>query len=446
MADTAPDLSVGSDEGEAGANGDNPETSGANVVAEMVTIQESTIAELRGNFPDVPLSPGVDLAAIKANDPDATFLTIQIAEVGRTGIGKYLFDGMAVPLLYDEYLVGEIQRQIAEMRPGAAMGHPDKHSMDTSYPEPKAFWVGSMRVGPVLWGKAYIRDAGTAKLIRDTKSVNGKIATSILGEGALGLMPDRKAVHILPDPGYDLNRIDFAPPKKASLRLNSDYAVTAEMTDESSNDLSEHNEGNSMPTKEEIKAALAGLSPKEVRELLGETVQPIAELVAAEQGNRIVPVAIAEMGTTRDTEARALKTENDAQKQTIAELQGENETFKTQQFAVGLEGLVEGATDWKNLKTEKDKVRVASFRKQLTNAVIAELKGAKDLARAKVIIAEQMAGDLSPLAESVLFSISGGNTITRNSDVSDVRTSSLDEAQALLAEHGFSRAPVKSEV
>src|SRR3972149_11512603 len=103
--------------------------------------------ELRGDYPDVPLAPDVDYAALVAGDEQPMFVTLPIGKVdAKSGNGRY----------YDESFVQELERQVLENKPVGLMGHLREADRATDFPLEAVHWVGAQRVGELLWGKGYV--------------------------------------------------------------------------------------------------------------------------------------------------------------------------------------------------------------------------------------------------------------------------------------------------
>jgi hypothetical protein len=280
-------------------------------MVQEVIIQETQVGQFRGNFPDVPIAAGVDMAALRALDAEPVFVTLPIVpEVGAVS---------ANGLLYDEALVNSIAEQINAKRPAGMFGHLKDSERDSAFPLPEALWVGAKREGATLWGKAYIRPGAARDYVRHLKAVGGEIATSIYGKGKP--QPVREGVRRLSP--FRLESLDFAPPERAALQQGALPQVTAEMqtTATRAADVEQELDMN----REQVIAELtANDIPATVREqLVAEAVLPhVAQLATIREtlgldANADLITIIAEMKRKADEEAA------EAVARRIAELAGE---------------------------------------------------------------------------------------------------------------------------
>lgn len=183
-----------------------------------IIIREYSVGEFRGDFPNVDIAPGVDMDALKELDANPFFATLPIVpEVGAvSGNG----------LLYDEELVGSIERQINENRPGGIFGHLKETERDTAFPLPSGIWVGAKRIANTLWAKVYCPPGVGREHLRTLKALGGEIATSIYGK-ATRFEKVSEGVKRAVD--FKLESLDFAPPSRAALRYGAVPHLTTEM-------------------------------------------------------------------------------------------------------------------------------------------------------------------------------------------------------------------------
>ena len=313
---------------------------------------------MQKGFPDVPLFAGVSLDEIKALDATPTFVTLQIAEIGRKSHAGYL---------YDEGLVSVIEQSMAQKRPGGIFGHPNPAEADYAYPDPDALWVGAKRQGKVLWGKAWLREPKAARRVRDVGLVGGYLGTSIFGKAIKEI---KEGSIRLKD--FVLERIDFAPIERASLPMSGQFALTAEMN------------GTAFPvedspvTIEELKVALAEHKPDVILNLLPvEAMERINEMVL--QKNRVLTNAGDQELITQ------LAAQNEQAKVLIAEMQATDKTQKEQVEKLtndllqhDLDATVAKATDWV-VTSDAGKSRLNALRSHLRMGLVAEMKSGEPL-------------------------------------------------------------------
>lgn len=312
-------------------------------------VLEYAIGEFKGDFPNVPISTGVNMDELKSLDPEPMFVTLPVIPKA----GAVSKNG----LLYDEDLISSVESQINDKRPGGTWGHLKEEERSTAYPIPHAMWVGAKRVGESLWAKAYIAPGPQREHIRRLRAVNGKIATSIYGQGSYEATGD-KGVRRLRN--FSLESLDFAPPERAALQYGVSPIVTSEI----------QQEGNPDMDKQQIIAELT----------VGDIPAPIREQIVAEYKTQV---------TDRDTVIATLKEQ-------VAE-------YQRGKLDAAIDAKVTELTAW-NVTDEAAKVKLEAFRRTLRSRLVAELDGdAGKLAT----VAETVWADLKPLAETVRDALAG---------------------------------------
>lgn len=312
-------------------------------------VLEYAIGEFKGDFPNVPISTGVNMDELKSLDPEPMFVTLPVIPKA----GAVSKNG----LLYDEDLISSVESQINDKRPGGTWGHLKEEERSTAYPIPHAMWVGAKRVGESLWAKAYIAPGPQREHIKRLRAVNGKIATSIYGQGSYEATGD-KGVRRLRN--FSLESLDFAPPERAALQYGVSPIVTSEI----------QQEGNPDMDKQQIIAELT----------VGDIPAPIREQIVAEYKTQV---------TDRDTVIATLKEQ-------VAE-------YQRGKLDAAIDAKVTELTAW-NVTDESAKVKLEAFRRTLRSRLVAELDGdAGKLAT----VAETVWADLQPLAETVRDALAG---------------------------------------
>jgi hypothetical protein len=329
--------------------------------SEMIT--ELVVSEFRGNFPDIPVAPGVDLAELRAMDSDPFFVSLPIVP----RVGAVSKNG----LLYDEALISSVEQQINTKRPGGIFGHLKDEDRGTAYPIPSGMWVGAKRDGDQLWAKAYIPPGAARDHIRRLKAVGGQISTSIYGKGKYE-DTGTKGVRRLLD--FDLESLDFAPPQRAALGHGAVPNVTSEFEQE-----------NPGMTKEELLKSLTLADvPANIRE-------------------QIVGDAQAQSSATQTiSELRTQVTDRDAM---VAELQTTVAEFRRREFDGAIDTRVAELTNWK-ITGDAAKAKLDSFRRTLRSRIVSELGAERDTTKIQTVI-ETVWKDLEPLAETVRDALAG---------------------------------------
>lgn len=294
------------------------------------------IGEFRGEFPDVPIDPRVDLAALTQGDDDPFFVTLPVTELGRKSDNG---------LLHDDALVNEVEQNIVGR--GGIMGHLSADQRGTAFPIENVDWVGKLRVGNTVYGKAYVPPSETREYIRRLKARGGQLATSIYGPHKR-VTPLRDGGHRVE--GFHLEQVDLAPADRAALKFGGAFAITAQMDNNQMED--------DMPDKEQI---LAELTDTELRTLL-------------DRRPTIREAMIAEWQNASNEQARVEELENDlaAEKTITAELRGQLAEIESDRFDATVDNQVaEMFKGWK--VSEDNKPKLEALQRSLRARVVAEM-------------------------------------------------------------------------
>lgn len=225
------------------------------------------IWELRGDYPtDIPYFADVDIAELTAGDREPMFLTLPIGQANATSKnGRH----------YDSDFVAELERQVIANKPIGIMGHLKPEDLGTEFPAEAIHWVGTKRVGEMLWGKGYVPQGAARERIRRYKATNKPLATSIFAEAAGTFDKAVNAIRMAAS-SLRLNQIDIGPadrvgvPSLARLPL-----VTSEMQDNQSEEIEPMDK---LQVINEMTADDARLLPKSVQDAILATVQPAPEV------------------------------------------------------------------------------------------------------------------------------------------------------------------------
>ena len=267
------------------------------------------VTELRGSYPNVPISADVDYQALIKGDPDPMFLTIPIGKAGVTSGNQRH---------YDEAFVQELERQTLANKPIGLMGHLSQADRATAFPEEAAHWVGAIREGNTLWGKAYIVPGPVRERIARYKAHGKAIATSI-DAFAEGVWDETIKAFRMAAKGLRLNQIDLAPADRAGIAdLARVPLLTTEMQEEPAeiqqNITTEDNPAmDKLQVIQELTEADARLLPDSVRAAIVASVPTPAEVaLIAELRTELgleagadIRAHIAEMRTTQETQRKA---------------------------------------------------------------------------------------------------------------------------------------------
>lgn len=172
-------------------------------------IRLETISEMSATYPDVPLAPGVDLAAL-GDDP--LFVTLPIGKFGAKSVNGRTYEMSAVQ---------RIVEQVNSDRPEGRWGHLKPEDRASKYDAPPIRWVGAT-IAPdgVAYGKLLAVTQEARDYYRTAKATNAKVATSVYG---VATFDGTKVVD------FELESIDIADPKRVGI---PDMVAAPQLTQE----------------------------------------------------------------------------------------------------------------------------------------------------------------------------------------------------------------------
>jgi len=334
----------------------------------MPIMRDYTLAEFRGNFPQIATGEGVQLDALTLGDDDPFFVTLPIAVVGETSVNG---------LHYDETLVNSIQAQMVGR--GGLMGHIDDEDRDTAFPIEAADWIGALRQGATLWGKAYVPPGAAREYIRRLKARGGRLATSIYGPYAAHKKQSDGSWRA---EGFQLETLDLAPADRAALKLGGDFNITMQM---------ENSQEDIEMTKDEL---LAQLTPGDIPAALVE------QIIAAYKVDADTEKKLAELTAERDAGLKLVK-----------ELQDKQTAQQAAQFDSALEKQIAELVDWR-VEGDDAKKRVTMVRDTLKRHILSEMADDRDVDKIEEIAkAAWKSEDVQLLAETVKATLGGPRAI-----------------------------------
>lgn len=238
------------------------------------------VTELRGSYPTVPIAADVDYAALTAGDENPVFLTLPIGKVNvKSGNNRF----------YDEAFVQELERQTLTNKPIGLMGHLSESERPTAFPAEAVHWVGAVRDGDTLWGKAYVVPGPVRDRIQRYKAHGKAIATSIdaFAEGVFD--ESLKAMRMVAK-SLRLNQIDIAPADRAGIpALASVPILTTEMEEPATEELQEP-VMDKLQVINEMTAEDARLLPEPVRQAIVATVPMPPEVQQVQELRQVLGV------------------------------------------------------------------------------------------------------------------------------------------------------------
>ena len=234
------------------------------------------IQELRGSYPNVPISSDVDYAELIKGDDDPVFLTLPIGKPNvKSSNGRF----------YDEAFIRELARQTLELKPVGIMGHLRAEELATAFPLEAIHWVGATFADDgMLWGKGYIPPGEVRSRVRRYKAQGRALATSI-DAFADGKFDATLNAYRMDANTLRLGQIDLAPADRAGIPdLASVPHLTQEMRQdddpapESDDDAQEQYDMSKLEVIREMTADDAKILPEPVRAAVLASATPAPEI------------------------------------------------------------------------------------------------------------------------------------------------------------------------
>jgi len=404
--------------------------------------------------PTIPTLSQVDVDALTEGDDDPLFVTLQISEVGRVSKNG---------VIYDEDLVSTIEQSIREGGVQALMGHLPDSEISTAFPHsdngttPLAgFWVGVLRVGEILWGKAYVPPGNVRKYIRQLKATGGKLGVSFFGRAHVEEYDDgtRRLID------FELDTLDFAPHNRASLTLAGDFEVTSEIDkqDQEGDMPTEINSINDVPqsVREQIRQQVLQETQstenaqrvQELEQQVSEQEQTIAEM---REYGRIVTEISAFLPDDADLVA-IVREMNDVQMRLveilgkdvslvtrIEELHSTVQEFEQERFNSAVAEQVAELTDWQ-VSGEINTNRLNMLRQNFQTQVLAQMGDDRDAKNVAEVAQSVWDNGFRVIAESVRDAMAGPSAfVNSKQQPSDFKEQmkSPDEQKSLKAKYGI---------
>ncbi len=158
---------------------------------EIILLQAALTGEIA--VEDVPLAPGVDLAALKAGDPEPLEIIVEIAPGKSTRGWNYL-----------PSTVQKIVQQVATKTVAGFLGHQKPENVEFEFPTPVTHWVGATYKD----GKAYIRGVAD-KVAGDLKRwIKAGRVKQVSIYGVASLQEEKGETQVV---DFDLMSIDWTP-------------------------------------------------------------------------------------------------------------------------------------------------------------------------------------------------------------------------------------------
>lgn len=354
--------------------------------------QESYSGSFRGNYPAIEPANNIDTQALLGDDDDPLYVTLPIAQIGRTS---------ANGLFYDEALVSQLVRET----PGkwGIFGHIGWQDEGSLFPKPEVYWVGAILEGDLAWAKGYVPPGEARDTVKRLKASGAGIATSIYGIGEAEFIAE--AQYRLKQ--FELQQLDFAPSDRAALRLGIPPNLTKEMQQ--------------MEASVNKNEVLAALTASDISSLPQVVIEAIVQQHA--------PKSIAEGKVGLEADVKRLEAEIDGKTRRINELESIVAKFEGEKFEADLRALIAQKVDWQ-VTTEAARTKLNILRETVYQAVLAKLAGATNLNRAEAIFAEMWESQFRLIAETMRDAMAGPAAIVSSQPKTDWRDAVIERARA----------------
>lgn len=375
------------------------------------------------NYPDVPLSPGVNYGELIKGDPDPLFVTRPLGVLNAVSNNG---------LIYDEALLRDIETQVIQKKPGARQGHVSEENKTWQVPDDVGLWVGALRVGDTLLGKCYILP-GTSfnQSVRAKKAAGSTLSNSIYGKGAFADNGDGTVNSV----GIDLETIDFVPMERAALgrALGGKFDTTSEMTIlEGVREMA--GENTDAADRETFKKRVSEMKPEEVMEMLSEAQRDhvaecrlkesdstkayamlseasrktFAETYCAEMGMNMVARETATVQETAIAEMQGKLVGVKAMELQLSEMAATVKRYERDAFDRHLGDTVDTFFQGWNVTTEDGRKKLDSAKHNLRVLTVAEMAGSVKTDDVKPA-ADRAWESIKPLVETTRASLAGPN-------------------------------------
>lgn len=386
---------------------------------DRVQISETIWHKFEGKFPSVATYSHVDTELLYHGDPDPFHILLAVSEIGRVSQNG---------LVYDKEFVMRIAEQLQD-GVGGIRGHIPEGMEDSYYPIEEVYWIGHLLDDEgKLWAKGYVPPGATREFIRRKKAQGGKIGTSVYGT----------AVREMTNNGrwyardFDLEQLDLAPIKRASLKMPGNFELLKEM-EASESDMDEIRlEDVPQHVRNQIVAEVrkqleAETNVQRVRELeqaveqheatireLREHASIVAEIRAVIGQDADLVNMVREMHQQMSAMAEALGVPFAEVQVHVSELHTTVAEMRDQVFTNLLDSQIAELTNWA-VRDEGGKKRVAAFRNTLRRSILAELNGSRDETTVKETVQKLWDEEFQTIGNALVRELAGPGALVPGS-------------------------------
>lgn len=401
-------------------------------------------------FPNVPIAPGVDLAALTAGDLDPKFITRPLAildEVSDNG------------LTYNQAIFDDVYNQILTRRPVARQGHIAQEDKSSVFPPDAGYWIGAVIDSqvygkPTVFGKAYLPPGPTRDLVLRRQATGTALSNSLWGDVTWAQDQDGKMEPL----GVRIESVDFVPEERAALQaLGGSFVVTSEMKGTEAMDDNDADDKKKVDEAAQFKQKCAEMTPEALHEMmtpdqrrhcaesylkecdskkvyemlaegqrshiaearmseisveetykaLSETARKgIVDAFCKETKSKLVPDEVHQIAEAAIAEMKTIKPQ-------LTEMQDTIRGYEREKFERSVSEAIDRRFDHVIVRTDDGKKKIASLKTNLRMHVAAEMAGStkiEDIEPATGRAYESEA--FKPLAEMTLASLSGPAAVT----------------------------------
>lgn len=407
-----------------------------------ITVREITI--FAGAFPPVPTFDWVDTELLHEGDEKPFYVTLRVAEYPRVSANE---------LRYDEGLVNAIEEQMRG-RVGIR-GHTPSEFESTAYPLGEVFWVGCLREGNVLYGKAYVPPGATRSDIKRRIAIGGGVGTSIYG----------LAEQVVHEDGtwsakdFVLKKIDLTEPEDAALDMGGQIVITAEQKTDIKPDKEQEMSDITKKTDSENQSVISETAHRQVVGVLEGKINTLEQRIK-EMGDVTATVRLAIPDGADPLERITAMTEflaglqgafgQDVSVEMLTNMKAAGEAAAAavdaadaETFGTDVEKEVATYMETWNVTDEKAKTTIASIHTSMKKRTMAETSakrdgtGKRDRTAMKQFVSQLWDDEYKPLAEMARDSISGGRAYVASIDNGKHKTPTREEIEAARARTGI---------
>lgn len=222
-------------------------------------------ARFRGQYPDVPLAPDINVDELTEGDNSPFFVTLPVGRVGAQSRNNRRYPREAVEA---------IQNAIINDKVGGILGHMRDEDLPYRFDLPVMHWVGATMEGDTLYGKAYIPPSQEKlrEYLRIQMKKGAKTGTSIFGTAYI---EDDGTVRDL-----EIQTIDLAHASRVGVPMTAALPLITSETEkpEDKPEQLEQEESEEMEPEKKVTGEGAPVEPAVIVEMKRAQAEAVREL------------------------------------------------------------------------------------------------------------------------------------------------------------------------